>query len=76
MTLNPGDWLVIFTDGVVDAVNTCGEEFGETRLLPAAAASGQATTAQVMQRIMTSIDSLRRQHAQHDDMTCLLVKVV
>jgi serine phosphatase RsbU (regulator of sigma subunit) len=29
-----------------------------------------------MQRIMTSIDSLRRQHAQHDDMTCLLVKVV
>lgn len=75
MTLNPGDWLVIFTDGVVDAVNTCGEEFGETRLLPAATASGQATTAQGVQRIMTGIDVFVSNTPQHD-ITCLLVKAV
>ena len=33
--LEPGDLLFIFTDGVVEAVNDRGEEFGEPRLVPA-----------------------------------------
>jgi hypothetical protein len=35
VTLAPGDWLVIFTDGVVEAENFRQEEFGEARLLTA-----------------------------------------
>src|SRR5258707_4301137 len=33
VTLAPGDWLVIFTDGVVEAENIRQDEFGEARLL-------------------------------------------
>ncbi len=33
-SLQPGDWLLIFTDGLVEAVNTRGEEFGEERVIP------------------------------------------
>ena len=38
-TLAPGDLLVIFTDGVIEAVNERDEEFGETRLLDLVRAS-------------------------------------
>src|SRR5271155_3170736 len=34
VTLAPGDWLIIFTDGLVEAENSRQEEYGETRLLP------------------------------------------
>ena len=37
VTLQSGDWLVIFTDGVVEAENVRAEEYGESRLLDHAA---------------------------------------
>src|SRR5208337_490815 len=42
VTLAPGDWLIIFTDGVVEAENFRQEEFGEIRLL-AAIEAGKST---------------------------------
>ena len=32
MTLGPGDLLVLYTDGVVDAIDEAEEEFGQDRL--------------------------------------------
>ena len=75
-TLEPGDWLVIFTDGVVEAENDRTEEFGEPRLLQTIASGSQDSPAQLMQRVMSSIDFFVGNTPQHDDMTCLLVKVV
>ena len=49
VTLAPGDWLVIFTDGVVEAENFRQEEYGEARLLAAMEAGksyGARRTAQ------------------------------
>jgi hypothetical protein len=76
VTLASGDWLVIFTDGMVEAVNPTGEEYGESRLLQTIAPSDMATPEQVMRRIMASLDAFVGNTPQHDDMTCLLVKVV
>ena len=56
VTLEPGDWLVIFTDGMVEAVNTNDEEYGEERLLQTIAAGVQDTPAQLIQRMMASLD--------------------
>jgi phosphoserine phosphatase RsbU/P len=75
-TLSPGDWLVIFTDGVIEAVNTMDEEYGEIRLLQIVAAGAQDTPAQLLNRIMASIDFFVGNTPQHDDITCLLVKAV
>ena len=75
-TLAPGDWVVIFTDGVVEAVNTLGEEYGEQRLLAAIAGGASMTPADLMRRIMTSLDVFVGNTPQHDDMTCLLLKAV
>ncbi len=73
-TLAPGDWLAIFTDGVIEAENLANEEYGETRLLQTIATGAQETPAQLLQRIMTSIDLFVGNTPQHDDITCLLIK--
>jgi phosphoserine phosphatase RsbU/P len=76
VVLAPGDWLVIFTDGVIEAMNTRGDEYGENRLLAAVATSSNGTPAEMMQRIMTDLDVFVGNTPQHDDVTCLLLKVV
>lgn len=75
VVLAPGDWLVIFTDGVVEAVNTAGEEFGEPRLLSIVAGAANVSPAEMMQRILAGLDVFVGNTPQHDDMTCLLLKV-
>lgn len=76
VVLAPGDWLVIFTDGVVEAFNPRGDEYGEPRLLATIATGSSATPAEMMRRIMTDLDVFVGNTPQHDDMTCLLLKVV
>ncbi|MGC2194091.1 MAG: PP2C family protein-serine/threonine phosphatase [Terriglobales bacterium] len=76
VALAPGDWLVIFTDGVVEAMNTRGEEYGEMRLLAAIAGGTHGKPPEMMQRILADLDGFVGNTPQHDDVTCLLVKVV
>jgi phosphoserine phosphatase RsbU/P len=75
VTLEPGDWLVIFTDGVVEAVNAQDEEYGETRLISVLHAGTDAASVKLLSRIMVDLDLFAGNTPQHDDMTCVLVKV-
>jgi sigma-B regulation protein RsbU (phosphoserine phosphatase) len=72
--LQPGDWLVIFTDGVVEAVNGQEEEYGEQRMLNVLQAGVAATPDELLRRIMSDLDAFVGPTPQHDDVTCMLVK--
>jgi phosphoserine phosphatase RsbU/P len=74
LTLQPGDWLVIFTDGVVEAVNQQDEEYGEDRLLSVLQAGASASPDQLLRRVMSDLDAFVGATSQHDDITCMLVK--
>ena len=74
VTIAPGDWLVIFTDGLVEAENARQDEYGETRLLGAIAAGAPSTPAEMLHRMMAELDRFVGSTPQHDDVTCLLVK--
>ncbi len=74
VALAPGDWLVIFTDGVVEAENARQDEYGETRLLSVIAAGAASTPAEMLNRLMAELDLFVGNTPQHDDVTCLLVK--
>ena len=76
VVLAPGDWLAIFTDGVVEAMNTSGQEFGEQRLLATIALGTGGTPGEMMRRLMADLDAFVGNTPQHDDVTCLLVKVL
>ena len=74
ITLSPGDWLVIFTDGVVEAENARQDEFGEARLLSTIEAVQTGTPADMLKRLMADLDLFVGSTPQHDDVTCLLLK--
>lgn len=76
LTLQPGDWMVIFTDGVIEAVNGRDEEYGEQRMLNVLQAGVGATPEELIRRMMSDLDAFVGATPQHDDVTCMLVKVI
>ena len=74
LVLQPGDWLVIFTDGVVEAVNGREEEYGEQRMLNVLQAGAGAHPEELLRRMMSDLDMFVGSAPQHDDVTCMLVK--
>jgi sigma-B regulation protein RsbU (phosphoserine phosphatase) len=73
--LQPGDWLVIFTDGLVEAENESLEEYEEQRLLNVIEAGAAITPEEMLRRVMTNVDNFVGATPQHDDITCMVVKV-
>jgi sigma-B regulation protein RsbU (phosphoserine phosphatase) len=74
VTLAPGDWLIIFTDGLVEAVNARDEEFDEPRLLSALEAGVATAPKELLDQLMANLDLFVGSTPQHDDVTCLLLK--
>jgi len=73
--LEPGDLLFIFTDGVAEAVNDKGEEFGESRIVPAILSMPGGTAGAVLNRVMTDVNTFVGYARQHDDITALVLKI-
>ena len=74
ITLAPGDWLIIFTDGLVEAENARQEEFGEVRMLNVLEANKSVEPAEMLKRLMAEVDLFVGNTPQHDDITCMLLK--
>ena len=72
--LERGDWLVIFTDGVVEAVNGKDEEYGEAALVRLVDRHSGSTPAELLRSLLTELDEYVGNTPQHDDITCLLLK--
>jgi len=71
-----GDLLFIFTDGVIEAVDERGEEFGEARLVPILQSAPAESAAQTLGRVMSSVNTFVGYARQHDDIACLIVRVL
>lgn len=76
IAMAPGDWLVVFTDGLVEAVNARDEEYGESRLLSAIEAGRAVEPPDLLRRLMSDLDFFVGNTPQHDDVTCMLLKSV
>jgi phosphoserine phosphatase RsbU/P len=74
VTLAPGDWLIIFTDGLVEAENSLQQEYGEARLLTALDAGKSLEPGEMLKRLMAEVDLFVGSTPQHDDVTCMLLK--
>jgi serine phosphatase RsbU (regulator of sigma subunit) len=70
-----GDLLLIFTDGLVDAENAQALEYGEERMLPVMRTLQNATANEALKRLMASVDAFVGLTRQHDDITCLVMRM-
>jgi phosphoserine phosphatase RsbU/P len=73
--LSSGDLLLIFTDGLVEAEDERTTEYGEERMLPVVQSLNGGTAAEALQRIMFSVDAFVGLTRQHDDITCLVMRM-
>jgi sigma-B regulation protein RsbU (phosphoserine phosphatase) len=74
MELRPGDALIFFTDGVVEAFNESGEEFGNERWLSAIRNLPDWDAQQSLQFLMARVDEFVGTTRQSDDITCMIFR--
>jgi serine phosphatase RsbU (regulator of sigma subunit) len=72
--LQPGDVLVIYSDGVTEAVSPTGEEFGPTRLYEVVSRNIDASAAGIRDRIESALTKFSQGTSAADDITLVIVK--
>jgi len=72
--MQPGDMLLLYTDGLTEARNASGEEFGEERVCNLAHHCSRMSVLEVREKIMKEILRFVGDTLLHDDLTILLVK--
>ena len=70
----PGDLLVAFSDGVVEAMNSEGEEFGDKRLISAIGELWDASATDIRNAIHTRLKTFTGNEPVHDDQTLIVVR--
>lgn len=72
--LEPGDLMLLYTDGVVEAQNATGEMFGERRLEDVLRESGSGTAEQVLDAVFGAVERFADERQGSDDITALVVR--
>ena len=69
-----GDILVLYTDGITEAIDADEEEFGEDRLEALIQANADKTAQELCDMILTAVDDFASETGQFDDKTLIVVK--
>lgn len=75
VSLQPGDRLFLFTDGLTEARDRHGVEYGEVRLKRMIEQYAEVETKEVVARLFEAIEELDRHSKPLDDMTLLVVEI-
>jgi phosphoserine phosphatase RsbU/P len=76
VSLQLGDLLVAFTDGISEAMNRDDEEWGEERLAETVRSLDSLPVEEMIGRIRESADRFVAGAPQHDDMTLVVLRLV
>jgi serine phosphatase RsbU (regulator of sigma subunit) len=75
--MSPGDVVVLYSDGLTEARNPEGEDYGEERLASIVRTVARTSTAlQIREAILGDIESFVNGASPHDDMTLVVVRKV
>jgi sigma-B regulation protein RsbU (phosphoserine phosphatase) len=72
--LQAGDTLVMYTDGVTEAMNTADEEFGVQQLEAVIRANASRSADEIRDRILSAVDAFAGERGRFDDQTLVIVK--
>jgi sigma-B regulation protein RsbU (phosphoserine phosphatase) len=74
LTLSPGDVIVSFSDGVTEAMNIQGEEFGDDHLVDLVQSYRDKTPEALLEALMADVRTFCGEATQSDDITVVLVR--
>ena len=75
-TIEPGQMLVLYTDGVTEAMNPSGEEYGGQRLVAAALRGRHLSARELIELIHRDVIDWTDGRGAHDDVTFFIVKAL
>ena len=73
ISINKGDALLLYTDGVTEAFSSSGTQFTESRLKEAMIAAGGLSSGKILGSIETIIDEFRNGEPASDDLTMICI---
>jgi serine phosphatase RsbU (regulator of sigma subunit) len=72
--LAPSDMLVLYTDGITEAANADGEEFGESRLLATLGSNFHLPVKPLLQTVVATVQQFSSGSEQQDDITLVIAR--
>jgi sigma-B regulation protein RsbU (phosphoserine phosphatase) len=76
LRLEPGDQVVLFTDGVSESMNVRDDEWGEHRLIEFAKTCHGLPASEAMTQILAAAEAFAAGASQQDDMTLVVLRVL
>lgn len=74
LQLQPGDHIILFTDGVVEALNAQNKEFGMEQLTSLLQNCAQSSASEILDQIQDAVLSFAAAAPQHDDITIMVLE--
>jgi len=74
LPLERDDCLVLYTDGVTEALNGEGEEFGVDRMAQSVRASATGGAPAIVKRVIEDVRNFAGSHPQNDDITLIAIR--
>jgi serine phosphatase RsbU (regulator of sigma subunit) len=71
----PGDLLVVFSDGILEAANALDEEFGEDRILATVEENWTGSPTQIRDAVLAKVRVFLGKELPHDDQTLMVVRL-
>jgi sigma-B regulation protein RsbU (phosphoserine phosphatase) len=75
LNLSPGDKVVFYTDGIVEAMNKKEEMYGFQRLMDVVQEAGSMNADQLLNEIIQKVNTFTGGAVQHDDLTVIVLNV-
>jgi phosphoserine phosphatase RsbU/P len=74
VTLTTGDWLIVFSDGVSEAMSASGDEYGENRIVAVVEKNKDMEPRQLLEALFADVRDFTRGAAQSDDITAMVLR--
>ena len=76
LELTPDDKVILYTDGIVEAMNEKEEMFGFERLLDVVQGTQSMSADSLLQEILNKVNEFADGATQHDDLTVIVINTV
>lgn len=73
--LNSGDRVVMYTDGVVEAMNLANEEYSDERFYAFVKTNARLTSKEFVDKLLVDLDKHKGDAEQHDDITVVTFRI-
>jgi phosphoserine phosphatase RsbU/P len=72
--LTSGDWLIIFSDGISEAMSASGDEYGETRIIECIQRHAALDPSRLLDALFSDVREFTQGEPQGDDITAMVIR--